>query len=180
MMKRVFTCLLLGLLVLPGSALAQHRDPLTDKETDQLRETNYEPEKRIKLFLDFAQSRLLAIGQLRSDPALSAGRGQRIHDLLEDFDNIMDELSDNLDMYANERHDDIRKSLKQVVEADQDFQLRLRALKETASATPAEFKDYDFTLQDALDRVNGSADDARAMLQDQEAAQAAAKKEKKR
>lgn len=170
------------LLALPLGAAAQHRDPLTDRETDQLRDSNYEPEKRIKLFLDFATARLVAIEQLRADSKAAADRGPRTRDLLEDFGNILDELSDNLDMYAGERHDDIRKSLRAVVGATQDFQLRLRALQATAAdaQAPAEAKDYEIALEDALDSVNNTAADARDLLRTQEEAADAAKKEKKR
>ena len=66
------------------------RDPLTPDETDQLREQAQEPVKRLRLYIKFAGARIMAIEQLRSDPKLAAGRGQKIHDLLEDFGNISD------------------------------------------------------------------------------------------
>src|SRR6185312_11491738 len=73
------------------------RDPLTDPETDQLREVAQEPAKRLKLYITFARARLTAIEQLRADPKLASDRGRQIHDLLEDFTNIVDEIDDNID-----------------------------------------------------------------------------------
>lgn len=164
-------------LLLAACAFAQwRRDPLTDREADQLRESNYEPEKRIKLFIDFANTRLTAIGQLRQDTK-AEGRNQKIHDLVEDFGNIVEELDDNLDMYDKERHNDIRKSLRAVIEADSDWQVRLRGLKQESS--PDELKDYGIALDDATDSVNESVENAREILKDQEASAGASKKEKK-
>jgi hypothetical protein len=178
---RTRALVLLVLCFLPLAAVAQHRDPLTDEETNKLRDTNYEPEKRIKLFLNFATARLAAVEQLRADPKPAADRGQRTRDLLQDFRNILDELSDNLDMYAGERHDDIRKSLAAVLAATDSFQLRLHALEPSAGAEPpAAAAEYTTALEDALDSVENTAADARDLLKAQEEAAAAAKKEKKR
>lgn len=177
-MKFLCALVLLAITLLPAAALAQHRDPLTDHETDQLRDSNYEPERRIKLYLDFAKARLLAIDQLRSDPKPGPDRTQRVHDLLEDFGSIMDELDDNLDMYARQRHNEIRKELKSVIEADEEFQLRLRALKQATAANPEENKAYGATVDDAADSVATNADAARDLLEQQDAAAGAARKEK--
>src|SRR5947209_18178955 len=72
------------------------RDPLTDKEVDQLRETAIEPEKRLKLMVEFTRARMLAIDQLRSDPKMGKDRGKRMHDLLEDIATLIDEIDDNV------------------------------------------------------------------------------------
>ena len=95
------TKLVLVLLLLTVVASARKRDPLTDAETDQLREAAMEPYKRLKLYIKFAEARLIAIDQMRSDPRLADGRGQHIHDLLEDFTAILDEINDNLDQYKD-------------------------------------------------------------------------------
>src|SRR5205085_6392933 len=87
-------------------ARAQHkRDPLTEPEVDQLRETAQEPDKRLKLMVKFARARMLAIDQLRSDPKLAQGRGEKIHELLEDFMNLVDEIDDNVDNYSGKQSD---------------------------------------------------------------------------
>ena len=147
------------------------RDPLTAEETDQLREQAQEPVKRLRLYIKFAGARMMAMEQLRSDPKLSADRGQKIHDLLEDFGNIVDELDDNMDNYS-EHGADIRKPLKEMIDAEADWQLRLRALKDAGSKdsqAAKEARDYSFALDSALDSVNDSADSARKALDEQNA-----------
>ena len=95
-------------------------------------------------------------------------RGQKIHDLLEDIASLVDEVDDNVQNY-NERSADLRKPLKQVVEMDSEFQGKLRELK-IASADPKhvdEAADYKFSLEDAIDSVNRSADATRKLLEEQ-------------
>ena len=144
----------------------QHRDPLTDAESDQIRELADQPDKRMELFLKFIGARFDTIDQMQGDPRLEAGRGQKIHDLLQDITSLVDELDDNVDDYVDKKQD-IRKSLKKVIESDTSFQLKLRTLKERTQASK-EFGDYNFVLQDATDAVNGSLDDARQALDEQE------------
>src|SRR5215469_13748234 len=91
--------ILVVVLLLTMAAAARRRDPLTEAETDQLREVAREPQQRLKLYIKFAEARLLAIDQLRSGPKAADGRGKKIHDLLEDFTAILDEINDNLDTY---------------------------------------------------------------------------------
>src|SRR5689334_6624637 len=78
----------------------QKRDPLTEDESDKLRELAQEPDKRIKLLLKFTQARLATIEQMEGDARLATGRGKQIHDMLEDFTALIDELDDNIDEYA--------------------------------------------------------------------------------
>jgi hypothetical protein len=166
--KQVLVVILLFTLV----AAARRRDPLTDAETDQLREVATEPQKRLKLYIKFAEARLVAIDQLRSDPKFSDGRGKKIHDLLEDFTAILDEINDNLDTYQGRplNKDDkknFRKGLKEVIEADDKFDLKLRALKsamDTDPTTQKESADFQFVLQDAQEALKSNADMARAYM----------------
>lgn len=147
---------------------AQKRDPLTNNESDQIAELSQEPDKRIKLLLKFTQARLTTIEQVEGDPRMAAGRGKQVHDLLEDFTSLIDELDDNVDEYTDKKAD-VRKALKDVVEADTSFQLKLRTLKEQKAATK-EFAEYNFVLQNASEAVNSSLDNARQALQELEAA----------
>ncbi len=169
-------------LLLASAAFAQvpRRDPLTPLETDEMREVAQEPDKRLKLILKFAKARLETVDQLRSDPRFEADRGKRVHDLLQDFTAIMDELDDNIDMYAD-RRDDIRKPLQDVIEGDTDFQLKLRTLKDAATANTGaekEAREYSFALEDATEAVNSSLDNARKTLDEQIEAVKAAKDKK--
>ncbi len=171
------------LLAMPAFAQRSRRDPLNEKEIDQLREVAQEPDKRLKLMVEFAKARLATIEQLRGDPRFAAGRGPQVHDLLEDFTHLVDEIGDNIDDYVD-RKEDLRKALKYVIEGDTEFQLKLRTLKEQgpgAGAKPgSETGDYAFALQTAIDAVNASLDDARKLLSDQEAAAKEAKQKGKK
>ncbi len=157
----------------------RQRDPLTEKEVDDLREVAQEPDKRLKLLVKYARARMAAVDQVRGDPKLAADRGKQMHDLLDDFGGIMDEIDDNLDDYER-RNLDMRKGLKELIEADSEFQLKLRALKEAAEGASAEeARDYSFVLQNVVETVNTQLDTARQMLQDQEQRLKEEKKKKK-
>lgn len=144
----------------------QRRDPMTESESDQIREMTDQPDKRMELFLKFISARFDTLDQMQGDPRLAAGRGQRTHDLLQDITALVDEMDDNVDDYVDKK-EDIRKSLKKVIEADTSYQLKLRALKEQNEKSK-EYGDYNFVLQDATDAVNGSLDDSRQALDDLE------------
>lgn len=159
------------------------REPLNEKEIGELREVAQEPDKRLKLMVQFARARLAAIEQLRGDPRFAADRGARVHDLLEDFTKLVDEMGDNIDDYAD-RKEDLRKGLKLVIEGDTEFQLKLRTLKEQGPGAGAkagsETGDYSFVLQNAIEAVNLSLDDARKLLDEQEVAFKDAKEKAKK
>jgi hypothetical protein len=164
------------LLLLTLVASARKRDPLTDAEADQLRDVALEPGKRLKLYIKFAEARLMAIDQLRSDPKFAEGRGKKIHDLLEDFTGILDEINDNLDTYQGrplnkDDRKEFKKGLKEVVEATDNFELKLRTLKSAAETDPQarqEASDFQFVLQDAQEANKSSGDMAREYLNDKD------------
>ncbi|HYH00825.1 MAG TPA: hypothetical protein VD837_16975 [Terriglobales bacterium] len=149
------------------------RDPLNSKETNELREAKQDPPKRLKLYTQYARARMQAIEHLRSDPRFAADRGPEMHDLIQDLGTIVDEMDDNIDMYAEARWD-IRKPLKEIIQTDTELQLKLRQLKESATGDPALAeevqKHYRFVLDDTIESVNSSLDIARKTLEDQEAA----------
>src|SRR5262249_11133944 len=87
------------LLVVNIAASARKRDPLTDAETDQLRQVALEPYKRLKLFIKFTDARLASIDELRADANQASGRGRKIHGLLEDFGALLDQINANLATY---------------------------------------------------------------------------------
>jgi hypothetical protein len=158
----------LALLVLTGAlASAQrHRDPLTQQEIDQIRDASWEPKQRLTLYVQFARARLVKLELMRSDPKTKDRAGQT-HDLLDDFQLLYDELNDNIDTYV-ERKDDIRKPLKAIIEADTEFQAKLRSLKDAANVPAEEARTYEFVLTNALDTVDTSSEDHKKLLADQE------------
>ena len=151
--------LLLALPLLFPLWAQRRRDPLNPLEIDQLRDAMLEPDQRLKLYVKFSRDRVTKLEQMRSD-SKTTERGRQTHDMLEDFLAVYDELNDNIDMYVG-RKDDIRKPLKVIIEADTEFQSKLRALKNSANTNAAEASQYEFLLTDALDTIDSSADDHR-------------------
>jgi uncharacterized coiled-coil DUF342 family protein len=158
---------LLVWLLFAGVAAAQrHHDPLTQPEIDQVRDASWEPKQRLTLYVQFARARLVKMEQMRSD-SKTKNRAQQTHDLLADFQTLYDELNDNIDTYVD-RKDDIRKPLKLIIEADNEFQAKLRALKDAAGVPAEEASSYEFVLTNAIETVDTSAEDHRKLLEDQE------------
>jgi hypothetical protein len=132
-----------------------------------------DPYNRIKLMVKFTEARLVAIDQVRVDPKLGAERGRHIHDLLEDFTSLIDEINDNLDQYEGrplnkESVKQYHKGLKELIEADARFDLRLRTLKSAAESDPVtrrEAPDFRFVLQDAMEALKSNADMAREYIE---------------
>ena len=158
---------LILLLVTVGSA-QRHHDPFTQAEIDQIRDASWEPQQRLALYVKFARARLVALEEMRSDPK-TKNRAQQTHDRLDDFVLIYDELNDNIDTYVD-RKNDIRKPLKLIVDADTEFEAKLRALKDAADVPPEEAKKYEFILSDALETLGTSSEDHRKLLAEQEEA----------
>ena len=150
------------------AATAQEREPLNDNEIGELREAAQEPLKRLRLYVSFSGSRLLDIDNLQDKKNVS-DRGQQIHDLLQDFSTLIDEMDDNIDEYAK-RGQDMRKALPEVITAETDYQTRLRTLQQTVMNDPKaaqEYRAYNFALEDAMESVRGSLEDAQKALADQ-------------
>jgi septal ring factor EnvC (AmiA/AmiB activator) len=105
--------------------------------------------------------------QARSNPKVT-DRAQQTHDRLQEFVDVYDELNENIDTYAGQRQD-VRRVLKAIIEADTEFQAKLRALKD-ASAGKDELKQYEFVLSDGIEDLDGSAKDHVQQLADQEEA----------
>jgi hypothetical protein len=160
---------LCAVLLLSGVAAVRaqrHREPLTDSEIDQIRDASWEPRQRLTLYVQFTRDRLVKLEQMRSDPK-TKDRPRLTHDRLDDLQLLYDELNDNIDTYV-ERRDDIRKPLKLIIEADNEFQAKLRALKDASDVPADEARQYEFVLTNLLDSVDSSTEDHRKLLADQE------------
>jgi hypothetical protein len=165
---RARVCLGMLLLIAASASAQRHRDPFTQPEIDQIRDASWEPQQRLALYVKFARARLVALEQLRSDPK-TKNRAQQTHDRLDDFVLIYDELNDNIDTYID-RKNDIRKPLKLIIDSDSEFQAKLLALRDAADVPAEEAKQYEFTLTNALDTLNSSAEDHRKLLTEQQEA----------
>jgi hypothetical protein len=156
--------LVMFLLSLPSSLTAQTRDPLSEKEIDQMRETADFPDKRLELMVNFCHARINSIEQLQANAKSAKERPTQIHDLLQDFTTLLDQIEDNMDMYSSHKAD-MRKGLTLLIEADSEWQLQLRKLKQ--QAPPEELDQYSYVLTNATEAISDIADDARKDLQEQ-------------
>jgi hypothetical protein len=159
-----FALLLCGAAALPQG----HHAPLTPPEIDQIRDSSWEPQQRLALYVKFARARLVALEQMRSDPK-TKDRPRQTHDKLDEFVLIYDELNDNVDTYVD-RKDDIRKPLKTIIDADTEFQAKLLALRDAAGVGAEESRQYEFVLSEAIRTLDSSLDDHRKLLAEQEEA----------
>jgi hypothetical protein len=148
-------CLLLSA---PLVAQKQKREPLTEKQQDQIEEAGIDPVARVDLYVKFLNDYCDTIKGL-IPRAKSAARARRIDDELEDFAALMDELGDNLDVFS-QRKADLRKSLKGLNESIQRWQGVLRDL-------PSE-PGFELALKEAIDSTNDLTDQAREITADQE------------
>jgi DNA repair exonuclease SbcCD ATPase subunit len=163
------TRLVILLLLLAAVASARKRDPLTEAEADQIRHAALEPQARLKLYIKFTDARWTSIEQLRSTSQPAADRGQKIHDLLEDFTALLDEINDNLDTYqgrplTKDDRKDFRKGVKEVIAACAQWDVKLKALKSAVESDPELHKDFSafrFAIQDAEDALKSTAEVAR-------------------
>lgn len=161
-------CLLVSMCLLVAASGQYRHEPLNPVEIDKLRDAAQDPSQRIKLYIQFSRARLVDLEQMRSDPKVT-DRAQQTHDKLQNFLEVYDELNDNLDTFV-QRRADLRKPLKSVIEADAEFQAKLRALKDAAETSRSEADQYRFLLGSTIDTVDGSLQDHRQLLSDQEEA----------
>ena len=167
-MRPFLTTLVCLLLAAPLAAQQQKREPLTEKQQDQIAEAGIDPVARVNLYVKFLNEESDTVKGL-IPRAKSSARLRRIDGELQDFAALMDELGDNLDVYS-ERKADIRKSLKGLNESIAHWQQVLRDL-------PSE-SGFELSLKEAVDSSNDLAAQAKQITADQEAYFKAHPKEK--
>jgi hypothetical protein len=165
MIRRVLCLLLLLICSISVCAQFHHRDSLTEAEIDKIRDSAQLPEVRLKLYIEFARTRLDNIQKVHSDPK-AAEREKQTRDALQDFLDVYDELNTNVDTFAD-RGSDLRKALKPVIEADTEFGAKLRAFRATLS-NAQEARDDEFLIGSAIEGVDAGAKDHRDLLAEQE------------
>lgn len=128
---------------------AQRRDFLTADEEDQIREAQ-DPNLRIPLYANFARLRLIQIEQLLEKD--QPGRSVLIHDLLEDYTNIIDAI-DTVSGDALKRNVDISEGIKALVPVQKELLERLKKIEERK---PRDLSRYRFVLQQAIETTEDS------------------------
>lgn len=172
---KILAALLLVLFSAPVFAQRTH-DPLNTREVDQLRDAAQDPERRIALLLEYATERLLGVERLHRADHRSDRDAETLASLLGDLATIVDELDDNLDMY-DKHGEDLRRALRKVIAANEDFRKRLAELDR--ERTMLSRRAYAAALADATESVQQSLESARTML-DRQIARKGQEKEKSR
>jgi hypothetical protein len=147
----------LALLVLVPTLQAQRQSALSDAEVEQLRDSAYIANDRVLTFIKFLDERTKSIQTLGAGPR-KPGREEDVHDLLEQFTSIADELDDNLDDYGPS-HRDIRKALPKLLLATERWA--------TAIKTPADNDAYTVSRKLALEAVRDIREEATRLAEEQ-------------
>jgi ABC-type transporter Mla subunit MlaD len=98
---------------------------MSESEVETLREAAAIPLDRIAAYVKILNDREQGIQTLMSRPH-RAGFGADMHDAIQDFGAIADELNDNLDEYSAGRRD-VRKALPKLIAATDRWSTALRA-----------------------------------------------------
>lgn len=153
-----------ALVLFAVSSPAQKREYLHFDEIDQLRE-GQEANDRLKLYALFAGKRLDAI-EKELTGKMTEDRGTIVHDLLWEYQQIVDALDDVADL-AGTKRDLVRKGLDVVLRLEPDYLKRLQAIEEK---NPADRESFRFALTEAIDSTKSSLEDSKKLMEKQPAA----------
>jgi hypothetical protein len=122
--------MVLAAALIPGArAFGQAPEgAMSEAEIESLRETKAVPSDRIMAFVKMLDDREHSINVLVSKPHRPAFNSD-MHDAMEEFGAIADELNDNLDEY-NKTLRDVRKVLPKLISATERWATSLRAAGE--------------------------------------------------
>jgi DNA-binding ferritin-like protein len=163
-------CILLAIALVSSHLCAQSRkDPLTDQQIEDVRAAGDEPAERIKLFIGYVDERAKGIHGLTVD-ASAQNKPARLHNLLDEFTRLSDDLQDNMDNF-DQQHADLRKVLKQIVDKSGEWT--------TVLNEPPPSSQYDFLRKTAIEANQSVHEAATQMLGDEEKYFAEKKKEAK-
>ncbi len=172
---RLTVVALVLLAAAPGLLRGQKTDHLTEDEQDKLREAQ-DPSERIQVYLAFAQARLERFDGFRVKPAdPKYDNGAYLDSLLGEYIAINDELKNWIeDQY--ERHGDMRRGLRALLERGPQQLERLRRIQQTPDTYASS---YGSSLRDAIDNLTDTLDGAAKALTEQGKKFAESKREEK-
>ncbi len=147
---------LILLAIAPAFAQSK-KDPLTDQQIEDVREAGDQPLQRIKLFVGYVDDRAKGIHTLNADP-IAQNKNVRLHNLMEEFTRLSDELQDNMDNF-DQQHADLRKVLKEIVDKTGEWG--------TVLNEPKPSPQYDFSRKTAIDANQSAHETAVQMLADE-------------
>ncbi len=157
----VLALLSAGVAVVPATALAQAKDDvLSQREVDDLRDAAFTPSHRLVIFQRILDDREKGIEDLLAKRKGHTDFAGEMHDALEQFGQIADELNDNLDEYSRQ-HRDVRKVLPKLLLATERWSTALRS--------PADSEAYSVVRRIALDNVKDTHDLAQGLGTDLDA-----------
>lgn len=137
----------------------QHESALSEGEIEKLRDTAYDPPERVAIFIAFLNQRADAIGK-QIVGKRRPGREEDIHDQMEQFTSIADDLDDNLGDYAA-RHRDLRKVLPKLVAATERWATTLKS--------PPDHDAYNVSRKLALEANSDIREAASKLVEEQRA-----------
>lgn len=170
-MKRRIFLLMVAAAAMALPAPAQRREFLTDGEIFQIREAQ-EPNDRLKLYVQFARQRLEAVEKLLAGN--DADRGERIHDNLQEYDQIIDAIDQNAEQAVSKRNL-VRKGLELALKEEPEF---LKLLQSFRARNPKDLQEYRFILAQAIDTTEASIAGLREALEKQPKGRKQEKEEK--
>lgn len=157
-----FCWLWLALALVAAPALAQPPDYLTPEEIEKVRETQ-EPDKRVALFLQFAEERMANFAA-----ALQAASGQEdpdfdeLRDRLNDFVSAVDDAAAALELGLQRGGADLRLTRKNLDDSVADFLSRLEPVRKMPLLEETDLlydlEDATIALQDLQELARGIPD----------------------
>jgi flavodoxin len=148
----------------PSTAAQSHKDPLTPAEVEEVRDSTDLPPARVKLYMRFVTERSAVVQQLGKEE-LVQHRGEKLHEAIENYTSLIDELQNNLDEYIgyetnNQRPvPDLRKILPQL-------QATVVTWRDTVASLAAN-QDYDFAKETAVEATDSLRDEIKEMIDSQ-------------
>jgi hypothetical protein len=149
---------LAAFLLLSPSLHAQRESPaLSDAEIEQLRDSAYVANDRVLVFVKILDERSKSIQTATTGPR-KPGREQDLHDFMEQFTSIADELDDNLDEYGP-GHRDMRKALPKLLAATERWATILKS--------PPDNDAYNVSRKLSLEAIRDIREESTKLIEDQ-------------